>query len=343
MTIAMTIQEQIRRLDAAGVSGRQIAKDLGISRDSVSKYLDVKDFSPKPPVVNRRPGASVLTELTSVIDGWLTEDAGRPRKQRHTAKRVFDRLADEHGYAGSYSPVQRYVKAYQAARRSAAQGYSELTWSPGVAQVDFGQAQAVIAGVMQVLHILVVTFPFSNMRYAQAYPTRYRPPPTSPEGPRIARRQSQLSVDHTLCAHIRQESLRGLEVSVVVQNDQAAVGSRRADKQIDDGQGPRRAHSGQPVLGGFDPSPYRLRDRNIRIQIAEGLVHLVEFDHIARRSSELCALRFATADRAAQQWHRPGFRVPRFPLDPPDRRGVGKVVDQLPAAFSSARTVRQPS
>ncbi len=140
MTIAMTIQEQIRRLDAAGVSGRQIAKDLGISRDSVSKYLDVKDFSPKPPVVNRRPGASVLTELTSVIDGWLTEDAGRPRKQRHTAKRVFDRLVDEHGYGGSYSPVQRYVKAYQAARRSAAQGYSELTWSPGVAQVDFGQA-----------------------------------------------------------------------------------------------------------------------------------------------------------------------------------------------------------
>lgn len=102
MTIAMTIQEQIRRLDAAGVSGRQIAKDLGISRDSVSKYLDVKDFSPKPPVVNRRPGASVLTELTSVIDGWLTEDAGRPRKQRHTAKRVFDRLVDEHGYGGSY-------------------------------------------------------------------------------------------------------------------------------------------------------------------------------------------------------------------------------------------------
>lgn len=170
MTIAMTIQEQIRRLDAAGVSGRQIAKDLGISRDSVSKYVGVQDFSPKPPVTRRRPGASVLTELTSVIDGWLTEDAGRPRKQRHTAKRVFDRLVDEHGYGGSYSPVQRYVKAYQAARRSAAQGYSELTWSPGVAQVDFGQAQAVIAGVMQVLHILVVTFPFSNMRYAQAYP-----------------------------------------------------------------------------------------------------------------------------------------------------------------------------
>jgi IS30 family transposase len=60
MTIDMTIREQIRRLDAAGVSGRQIAKDLGVSRDSVSKYVGVQDFSPKPPVVYRRPGASVL-------------------------------------------------------------------------------------------------------------------------------------------------------------------------------------------------------------------------------------------------------------------------------------------
>ncbi len=170
MTIAMTMQEQIRKLDAAGVSARQIAKDLGISRDSVAKYIAVQDFSPKPPVIHRRPGASVLTGFTSVIDEWLAEDEGRPRKQRHTAQRVCDRLVAEHGYGGSYSAVQRYVKAYRAARRSARQGFSELVWPPGVGQVDFGQAQAVIAGVMQVLHVLVVTFPHSNMRYVQAYP-----------------------------------------------------------------------------------------------------------------------------------------------------------------------------
>ncbi|BBY97355.1 hypothetical protein MFAL_08220 [Mycolicibacterium fallax] len=118
----MTMQEQIRKLDAAGVSARQIAKDLGISRDSVAKYIAVQDFSPKPPVIHRRPGASVLTGFTSVIDEWLAEDEGRPRKQRHTAQRVCDRLVAEHGYGGSYSAVQRYVKAYRAARRSARQG-----------------------------------------------------------------------------------------------------------------------------------------------------------------------------------------------------------------------------
>ena len=49
------------------------------------------------------------------------------------------------------------------------EGYSELDWPAGTIQVDFGQAQALIAGVMTVLHVLIVTFPFSNMRYAQAY------------------------------------------------------------------------------------------------------------------------------------------------------------------------------
>ncbi len=169
MTVAMSVQEQIRRLDAEGVPARQIARDLGVSRDSVTKYVAVQDYSPIPVVVVRRPAGSALTGFTAVIDTWLAEDERRPRKQRHTAQRVFDRLVDEQGYGGSYSPVQRYIKQFKARRRSAADGFSELLWSPGVAQVDFGQAQAAIAGVMRLLHVLVVTFPFSNMRYAQAY------------------------------------------------------------------------------------------------------------------------------------------------------------------------------
>ncbi|MBB2891022.1 transposase [Flexivirga oryzae] len=169
MTISMSVQEEIRRLDSEGVPARQIARDLGISRDSVTKYADISDYSPRPATPVRRPGASVLTGYIDVIEGWLADDARRPRKQRHTARRIFDRLVAEHGYAGSYSPVQRYVKAYQQDRRGAGDGYAELSWPAGTAQVDFGQANAVIAGVLQVLHVLVVTFPFSNMRFAQAY------------------------------------------------------------------------------------------------------------------------------------------------------------------------------
>lgn len=165
----MTTIETIRRLDHAGLSGRQIADELGINRETVSKYLNRDDFSPQPPPATRQAGATALRGLTHIIEGWLADDARRGRKQRHTAKRAFDRLVAEHDYQGSYSPVQRFVKDYRARHRSPGGGYLELVWAPGTAQVDFGQAEAIIAGIRQSLHILVVSFPFSNMRFAQAF------------------------------------------------------------------------------------------------------------------------------------------------------------------------------
>lgn len=169
MTVPMTVQEDIRRLDAEGISGREIARRLGVSRDSVAKYTARVDYSPQPTAPRSRPGGSVIAEYAPIIDRWLGEDGRRPRKQRHTARRVFTRLVAEEGYTGSYSPVQRHVKAYKAQHRQDGEGFAELVWPAGTAQVDFGQAEAVIAGVRQLLHILVVTFPFSNMRFVQAY------------------------------------------------------------------------------------------------------------------------------------------------------------------------------
>lgn len=87
-----------------------------------------------------------MTGYEETIDGWLAEDQRRPRKQRHTAKRVFDRLVAEHGFTGSYSAVQRYVKRFKARNRARGEGYAELVWPAGTAQVDFGQAEAIIAG-----------------------------------------------------------------------------------------------------------------------------------------------------------------------------------------------------
>ncbi len=140
-----------------------------MSRDSVAKYVAEQDFSARPMVVRRRPGGSVFAEYAATVDGWLADDQNRPRKQRHTAQRIFDRLVAECGYQGSYSPVQRYVKAVKAAKRLTGEEFSELVWAPGVAQVDFGQARALIGQVMATVHVLVVTFPFSNMRFAQGF------------------------------------------------------------------------------------------------------------------------------------------------------------------------------
>ncbi|MGA1826828.1 MAG: hypothetical protein WAZ28_01040 [Microbacterium sp.] len=114
----MTVVENIRRLDSEGVPGREIARRLGVSRDSVSKYAQAEDFSPTVPALAARPGSVVLAGLEPVVREWLAEDERRPRKQRHTAQRVFDRLVAEHDYAGSYSPVQRLVKQFRAEHRS---------------------------------------------------------------------------------------------------------------------------------------------------------------------------------------------------------------------------------
>lgn len=165
----MSIIENIRALDAQGVSGRQIAQRLGVSRDAVAKYVAAEDFSPPPPRARSRTGASVLAGFTELIEAWLAEDEQRPRKQRHTAQRIFDRLRAEHGYEGSYSPVVRFVARFKAQHRGHGDGFVELVWPAGSAQVDFGQAEAIIAGVRTLLHVLVVTFPFSNMRFAIAY------------------------------------------------------------------------------------------------------------------------------------------------------------------------------
>ena len=100
-----------------------------------------------------------MTGFEATVEKWLGEDQRRPRKQRHTAKRVFDRLVTEWGFTGSYSPVQRFVKEWNALQRQAGEGFTELVWPAGTAQVNFGHAEA----------IFVVTFPFFNMRFVQAY------------------------------------------------------------------------------------------------------------------------------------------------------------------------------
>ena len=64
--------------------------------------------------------------------------------------------------------MQRYVKRWREEHRLPSDGYLELKWHPGEAQVDFGMAQAVVGGDRVDVHCLVVTFPYSNMRYCVA-------------------------------------------------------------------------------------------------------------------------------------------------------------------------------
>ena len=157
----------IRQRCANGDSVAQIARDEGVSEPTVRKYRDMDDMSPDLPV--RKERGSMLDPYKPIIDAWLIEDGKRRRKQRHTATRVHDRLKKEHGYKGGYSLVQVYVKQRKAELRAAADMFLELEWAPGEAQVDFGECEFRVLGVVRTVHYLVVTFPFSNVSLAQVF------------------------------------------------------------------------------------------------------------------------------------------------------------------------------
>lgn len=169
MTTPVRVQQSIRQLETKGLTHTQIAKELGVSRTTVVKYA-TRDYSPTPTAGREGSRSLVVGEYARKADEWLEADLRMPRKQRHTARRVHERLVDECGFEGSYSSVQRWVKRWRQRHRGEAEGFSELEWAPGSAQVDFGQALAVIAGVERTVHFLVVSFPYSNMRYVAALP-----------------------------------------------------------------------------------------------------------------------------------------------------------------------------
>ena len=139
-----------------------------MDRATVAKYADMDDMTPKPPTDRRR--GSKIDPYAALVDGWLEADRMLPRKQRHTAKRVHDRLRAEIEYDGEYTTTPGYVRRWREANRSGSDGYGELVWAPGVAQIDFGVAKARIAGELVDDHYLVVTFPHSNMRYVTSLP-----------------------------------------------------------------------------------------------------------------------------------------------------------------------------
>ena len=165
MTMPKSTQECIRELHIRGRSQREIASTLNISRNTVSKYLS-EDLSPKPPLAPARTSPT-MEPYAELVVSWLEADRLAPRKQRHTAKRVYDRLVSERGFAGSRSTVERFVRDWRDSRPpSAADGFLELSWPAGTSQGDYGNARAILGGVEARVHEFVLTLPRSNGRWA---------------------------------------------------------------------------------------------------------------------------------------------------------------------------------
>ena len=168
MTLPLDTVNDIRSTAADGVPRAEIARRLRVSRNTVAKYAGMEDLSPSAPVPapRERPALAGHEEWVASV---LGADLGAPRKQRHTARRIFDRLVAERGYGGSYSTARRFVREWRLARTAGAgEGYLELEWPPGTCQADFGNFRAVVAGEALDLKLLVATLPHSNDRQCVA-------------------------------------------------------------------------------------------------------------------------------------------------------------------------------
>ncbi|UEA44719.1 IS21 family transposase [Collinsella stercoris DSM 13279] len=168
MTVSPDVQQCIRRMDADGAGPTEMAGALGVCRNSVYKYSRMEDLSPQPPVAEGRKRPAI-DRYAGFIVGMLVDDRSVPRKQRHSAQKIFDRLVAEQGYAGSYPTVCRFVREWKLAReQSPRDGFLELDWAPGAMQADYGAFTATVAGERLELKLLVATFPHSNARFCIA-------------------------------------------------------------------------------------------------------------------------------------------------------------------------------
>ena len=146
----MELYRKVRLACAGGMSKRAVARHFNISRETVNKALA---FSVPPGYRRTAPiKRPKLDAFIPIIDAWLDGDREAPAKQRHTAKRVFDRLRAEQGFTGGYTIVKDYVRERERRKREM---FVPLAHPPGHAQADFGEAVAIIGGIEQKACFLV--------------------------------------------------------------------------------------------------------------------------------------------------------------------------------------------
>lgn len=116
MEISMKEIAAIKEQQAQGYGPYQISSQMGADPKTVRKYMKQEDFSPVAP--DRNSACGKLSPWIPTIRTWLEEDQQNRRKQRHTAKRVYDRLCKESlGFCCSYRTVSRYVAAWKVELR----------------------------------------------------------------------------------------------------------------------------------------------------------------------------------------------------------------------------------
>lgn len=156
---------RIRLAHRDGMSIRAIARKFGHSRHTIRKLLN--EATPKPYTLTApRAKRKLIDSFQQLIDEILESDLTAPRKQRHTAKRIYTRLRDEHGFVGGYDSVRRYVKSQRTETRET---FLPISSAAGQrAESDFGQIEVDFPDGRRSVSVLLITWSHSNAVFAIA-------------------------------------------------------------------------------------------------------------------------------------------------------------------------------
>jgi len=162
----MEFWKEVRQQVLTGqMSQRAALKKYGLGWHTLKKILahaEPPGYRSSQPRPKRK-----LEPFLPLIHEMLEADRQAPKKQRHTAKRIFERLRAEHGYAGGRTVVKDAVRAW---RQSHQEVFLPLSHPPGEAQVDFGEATICLAGREIKVALFVMTLPYSGAIFLQVFP-----------------------------------------------------------------------------------------------------------------------------------------------------------------------------
>jgi len=154
-----------RRVLTGELSKRAACREYDLSWHTLEKMLthaEPPGYRMREPRKKRK-----LEPFLPIIHQMLEADKQAPKKQRHTATRIFHRLQEEHGYEGGYTSVRDAVRLR---RETLQEVFLPLSHPPGQGQVDFGFAHIDLAGERTQVALFVMTLPYSDAIYLQAFP-----------------------------------------------------------------------------------------------------------------------------------------------------------------------------
>ena len=150
-----------------GWSIRKISKQLGYARQTIRKALASSKI-PEYELTKDRP-CPVMDPYREIILNWLRQDEKAPKKQRHTAKRIYDRLVEEYGFQGSDSTVRKYVRKLRPVIHEV---HIPLYAAYGEqAQVDWGRAKVIIRGRLTEVCLFCLRMKASKVPFVWAFHT----------------------------------------------------------------------------------------------------------------------------------------------------------------------------